>query len=170
MLLSAVVGRSWPLCGPHLRTVSGLGPPQQSPRTLPDDSTRPHTRRSLSDCAGRRKGAARPYGIGLRPTLPPAGAAGGERVMGSGRSGGQNPRAAATRRRAHEARYPPASRTFLRSGICWRPRSQWTRRSNSRATVWRLGISGVIGMNSKGRRGTRSNTAQHSQPLFSREA
>lgn len=67
--------------GIDLLAVRGRRPAAQ-PRTLPDDSTRPHTRASVSDCAGRRKGAARPCGMGLRPTLPPAGAVGGELVMG----------------------------------------------------------------------------------------
>jgi hypothetical protein len=43
----------------------------------------PHPRRSLSDCTGHRKGARRPYGMGLRPTLPLTGAVGGELVMGN---------------------------------------------------------------------------------------
>ena len=68
--VSGVVGRLWPSCGPSADSVrtkrrvdSCLGHRLRS-------STRP-SHRSLSDCAGRRKGASRPYGMGLRPTLPP---------------------------------------------------------------------------------------------------
>ncbi|CCG01033.1 protein of unknown function [Blastococcus saxobsidens DD2] len=56
----------------HLRTLCGLGAPQQSLGPCPDGLIRAYTRRSLSDCASRRKGASRPCGMGLRPTLPPA--------------------------------------------------------------------------------------------------
>ncbi len=67
-------GCRWPLLA-VLRTICGpcadLGCRSSRLGRCPDDGTRPHTRRSLSDGAGRRKGAARPCGMGLRPTLPP---------------------------------------------------------------------------------------------------
>jgi hypothetical protein len=69
------LGCRWPILA-VLRTICGLcadwGRRSSRLGHCPDDGTRPHTHRSLSDCAGRRKGAARPCGMGLRPTLPPA--------------------------------------------------------------------------------------------------
>ena len=82
-------GCRWPILA-ILRTICGLcadwGHRSRRLGHCPDDSTRPHTRRSLSDCAGRRKGAARPCGMGLRPTLPPA--LRSRRRAGYGRRGG----------------------------------------------------------------------------------
>lgn len=48
-----------------------LGPLHELPRTLPRRRHPPVPAGSLSNCAGRRKGASRPCGMGLRPTLPP---------------------------------------------------------------------------------------------------
>lgn len=62
-------------CGPRYR------PPAATPTGVRKVAPAP-PRRRISGCTGRRKGAARPCGMGLRPTLPPPGAAGGEPVMG----------------------------------------------------------------------------------------
>jgi hypothetical protein len=67
----------------HLRTLCGLDASLAAASDTVFGAAPAHPHRSLSDCAGRRKGAARPYGMGLRPTLPRRRAVGGELVMGS---------------------------------------------------------------------------------------
>jgi hypothetical protein len=88
------------------------GPPglDWTSRGLSADSMRPSARgrmtgavashQECAGCTGRRKGAARPFGVGLRPTLPPTGAAGRKPVVGSGQ----------TRRRALLSRMGPPRR------------------------------------------------------------
>ena len=54
----------------------------QPPPGVLRDGRLPHRPGIVSGSTGRRKGAARPCGMGLRPTLPPPGATGIGRVEG----------------------------------------------------------------------------------------
>ncbi len=42
-------------------------------RVATDQDRAAPARRQCASCLGRRKGATRPFGMGLRPTLPPPG-------------------------------------------------------------------------------------------------
>jgi hypothetical protein len=68
-----------------LRTVCGLRwrDPRAHP-SRPEDQSPLHSRPRMPAAAGRRKGAARPCGMGLRPTLPPTRCSRMEAGCGSG--------------------------------------------------------------------------------------
>jgi hypothetical protein len=60
-------------CG--LSAALGTGPDDEDPSSHPGER---------AGCTGRRKDAARPFGMGLRPTLPPSGRSRIGPVMGIG--------------------------------------------------------------------------------------
>jgi hypothetical protein len=77
---------SWLVCRPGNRTGqherTAAGPPRRRLRVRIAPKTLPPPALDDAGCLVRRKGAARPFGMGLRPTLAPAGDSRKRRLLG----------------------------------------------------------------------------------------